>query len=297
MPGLTTRRSTTISMVCFFFLSMGTGSASSLSSPSTRARTKPEAAAAISSFRYSPLRPRTMGARTWMRVSAGSAMTASMICCDGLGRDLPAAVVAVGFADAREEQAEVVVDLGHRADGGAGVLARGLLLDGDGRGEALDGVHVRLVHLVQELAGVGRQALDVAALALGVEGVEGQRRLARARQARDDHQLVPRDLEVDVLEIVLAAAFDDDLVHRKSRTIIILPPARKSKVFCRSSWCPVLPSGHRRIRQKGPIADGPPASEEGVAKRSTQMVYYKQNCTQKYCSAGQRGAALLRPVR
>ena len=41
-------------------------------------------------------------------------------------------------------------------------------------GQALDEVDVRLVHLAQELPGVGREGLDVAALALGVNGVEGQ---------------------------------------------------------------------------------------------------------------------------
>ena len=117
----------------------------------------------------------------------------------GLGRDLPAALPAIGFADAREEQAQVVVHLGHGAHGGAGVLARGLLFDGDGRGEAVDGIHVGLVHLAQELARVGREALDVAALAFGIDGVEGEGRLARARQARDHHELVARDLDVDVL--------------------------------------------------------------------------------------------------
>ena len=117
---------------------------------------------------------------------------------------------AVGGARAGEEEAEVVVDLRHRADGRAGVLGRGLLLDGDGRGQATDVVHVRLLHHVEELAGVGRQRLDVAALALGVDRVEGEARLARPREPRDDHQLVAGDVHVDVLEVVLAGAADLD---------------------------------------------------------------------------------------
>ena len=61
--------------------------------------------------------------------------------------DLPAALGAMGHAHPRPQQAEVVVDLRHRAHGGAGVLAGGLLVNGDGRGQSLDIVHVRLVHL------------------------------------------------------------------------------------------------------------------------------------------------------
>jgi hypothetical protein len=58
----------------------------------------------------------------------------------------------------------------------------------------------------QELPRVGGQRLDVAPLALGVDGVEGQRRLARAGQAGDHDQLVPREVEIDVLEVVRARA-------------------------------------------------------------------------------------------
>ena len=65
---------------------------------------------------------------------------------------------------------------------------------------------VRLLHHLQELARVGRQGLDVAALPLGIDGVEGEAGLARARQAGDDRQALARDLDVDALEVVLARA-------------------------------------------------------------------------------------------
>ena len=54
-------------------------------------------------------------------------------------------------------------------------LAGGLLLDGDGGGEPLDGVDVGLLHEPEELPRVGAQRLDVAALSLGEDGVERQR--------------------------------------------------------------------------------------------------------------------------
>jgi hypothetical protein len=132
---------------------------------------------------------------------------------DGLHRQRQVVVGAVGRAGAGEQQAQVVVDLGHRAHGGARVVAGGLLLDGDCGRQALDQVHVGLVHELQELARVGRQALDVAALPLRVQRVEGQRGLARARQPRQHHQLVARDVEVDVLEVVRARAADADALR------------------------------------------------------------------------------------
>jgi hypothetical protein len=104
-----------------------------------------------------------------------------------------------------EQQAQIVVDLGDRADGGARVARGGLLLDGDGRRQAVDLVDVRLLHHLEELAGIGRKRLDIAALALGVDRIEGERRLAGAAEAGQHDQAVTRQLEVDVLEVVLRA--------------------------------------------------------------------------------------------
>ena len=128
----------------------------------------------------------------------------------GLLLDGPAAVGAVGPAGAREEQAQVVVDLGDGADGGARVAAGALLVDRDRGREALDVVDVRLLHLAEELAGVGGERLDITTLALGVDRVEGERALAGAGEAGDHDQLVARDRDVDVLEVMLAGAANND---------------------------------------------------------------------------------------
>ena len=98
------------------------------------------------------------------------------------------------------------MDFGDRADGGARVAAGGLLLDRDRRRQALDAVHVGLAHQFEELARVGGQAFDVAALALGVDGVESERGFAGAGQAGDDRQAVARDYDIDVFQVVLARA-------------------------------------------------------------------------------------------
>ncbi len=117
-----------------------------------------------------------------------------------------AALHAVARAHAREQQAQVVVDLGGGGDGGARV-ARGILLpDGDGRGDAVDQVHVRLLDALQELPGVGGERLHVAALSLGVDGVEGERGLARPRHPRHHRHGVVGNVEVDVLEVMDAGA-------------------------------------------------------------------------------------------
>src|SRR5579863_1631572 len=102
------------------------------------------------------------------------------------------------------------MDFGHRAHRRARILRRGLLLDGDRRRQTVDLVYVRLLHHFEELARVGREGLDIAALALGVDRVEGERGLARAGEAGEHHQMVARNGEIDVLEVVLARAADHD---------------------------------------------------------------------------------------
>jgi hypothetical protein len=76
-----------------------------------------------------------------------------------------------------------------------------------------DGIVARLFQLADELPGVGRKRFDVAALPLGEDGVEGQARLARAGDAGKDDELFLGELDVDVLEIVLAGALDQDRVE------------------------------------------------------------------------------------
>ncbi len=124
-----------------------------------------------------------------------------------------AALGAEGLPHAGEEEAEVVVDLRDGAHGGAGVVARGLLVNGDGRGKPLNALHLGLVHHAQKLPGVAGEAFHVAPLPLGVDGVKGQGAFPRAGNPGDDDELAPGKLQADVLQVVLPSAPDDDAVH------------------------------------------------------------------------------------
>ena len=54
-------------------------------------------------------------------------------------------VGAVGRASARKQQAQVIVNLGHRADGRARVVTGGFLFDADGRRQAFDQIDIGFV--------------------------------------------------------------------------------------------------------------------------------------------------------
>jgi hypothetical protein len=93
---------------------------------------------------------------------------------DGVVADDAAAVQAGDGSAAGVEEAEVVVDFGGGGDGGAWVARLVLLLDGDGGCEAVHVVDVWLFDAFEELARVGGERLDVAALAFCVDRVEGE---------------------------------------------------------------------------------------------------------------------------
>ena len=80
----------------------------------------------------------------------------------------------IGLADAGVEEFQVFVDLGAGAHGGARVVGVHLLLDGDGRREAADALHVGFVESAHELSRIRTQALHITALSLGIQSVECQ---------------------------------------------------------------------------------------------------------------------------
>src|SRR4030067_234022 len=135
--------------------------------------------------------------------------TTSMSCFFFLSRTISS---SSGFSSpsTMTQEPQVVVDLGDGAGRGPGVLPDRLLLDGDGGGEPFDRVDVGLLHLLEELACVGGKGLDVPALPLRVDRVEGQRRLPRPRYPGDHDAAVPGDLHVGVFQVVLARAAHED---------------------------------------------------------------------------------------
>ena len=117
---------------------------------------------------------------------------------------------AVLHAELHVEQPQEMIDLGERRHGALAAAAAGALLDGDRRRNAEDRVHVGTRGGLDELPRIGVQRLQVAALSLGEQDVEGQGALAAAGHAGDDGESVAAEIDVDVLEVVLARAADLD---------------------------------------------------------------------------------------
>jgi hypothetical protein len=88
-------------------------------------------------------------------------------------------------------------------------MRRPFLVNGYSRAKSFDVINVGFLHLPQELAGIGGKGLYVAALSLGIYGVESQRAFSGARNAGDNHQLVPGDNNIYILKIVLSGTLDE----------------------------------------------------------------------------------------
>jgi len=78
------------------------------------------------------------------------------------------------------------------------------------QGKTLDEIDIRLFRLIEELPRVSGETFDVGPLPFGIERIEDKRRFSRADQAGDDHHLLKRDLQAEVLQIVLACTTNFD---------------------------------------------------------------------------------------
>ena len=91
------------------------------------------------------------------------------------------------------------------------------MLDGDGRAQAFDRIDNRFFQLVEKLPRIDRERFHVTPLALSVERVKRQRRFPRSARPGDHDQSSPRNIDVDVPQVVLSRATDPDYAHPHSQ--------------------------------------------------------------------------------
>ena len=78
----------------------------------------------------------------------------------------------VRHTGSRKENAQVVVDLGHRAHRRARSRSGRCLPDGNAGRKPFDGIHIGLIHHIHEAASVARDTFSVATLTFGIERVK-----------------------------------------------------------------------------------------------------------------------------
>ena len=93
---------------------------------------------------------------------------------DGLTGNLLAAFGAVGNAHPSPKQTQIIVNLRNGTHSRPRVFGGGLLINGNGGRQSVNGVHIRLVHLPQKLPGIAGKALHISSLAFRINGIKGK---------------------------------------------------------------------------------------------------------------------------
>ena len=133
---------------------------------------------------------------------------------DGQGRLQAVAVGTHVVRKAGEHQADAVQQLRPRAEGGTDAGDARPLMQGQGRRDVKDLVHVRLCRLRHPPPRVGGQGVQIAPGALRVQDSEGQRGLAGPRHPGYSYDFIQRNIHVDVLQVVHPRAADLDFLGR-----------------------------------------------------------------------------------
>ena len=134
---------------------------------------------------------------------------------NGLAADLLAALGTMGNTHSGPQKAQIVINLRHCTYSRTGVFGSCLLVNGDSGTQSVNRIHIRLVHLTQELTGIGTEALHITALTLSINGIKGQAGFTGTGKARKYHQFISGDGKIDIFQVVFSGTSDDDLIVHK----------------------------------------------------------------------------------
>ena len=84
------------------------------------------------------------------------------------------------------------------------------MINSDSGRDTIYGIDFRPVHAVEELSGVGAESFNVASLSFCIKRVKDKRRFPGARETGDYREAADRNIEIEVLEVVLRGAANTD---------------------------------------------------------------------------------------
>ncbi len=119
------------------------------------------------------------------------------------------------------------------------------------RWQAVDGVALGHGHLVEPAPCIRRDRLQIAPLGLRVQRAQRQRRLARAGYAAKHHQRIARDLDIDILQIVLARSAHPHIASNWAWPMALAPESERGMVGSLGQIPSASPIRHPRyVRQR-----------------------------------------------
>ena len=130
-------------------------------------------------------------------------------------------------ADTRKKQTQIIINLRHRRHSWAWVAWSRFLINRNCRRKARNHIDIRFIHHAKEHARIARKRLDVATLTFGINRIKSEGRLTRTRKSRNHDQLIARDINIDILEVIRACAANSDIVSIHKR-LLYQKSAKKS---------------------------------------------------------------------
>ena len=127
---------------------------------------------------------------------------------DGQRRRYHVAVGAAVFGQTGEHQPQCVQQLGSGAEGTADAGDPGPLVQRQRRRHVQNLIHLRPGRLCHAPPGIGRERFQITSGAFGVEDPKSERGFAGAGDSGDSDDLIQRDIDVDVFQIVYSGAAD-----------------------------------------------------------------------------------------
>src|SRR5260370_797962 len=109
-----------------------------------------------------------------------------------------------------KQEPKEMVNFGHRRYSRFASTARDSLLNRHTRRQPADQIDIGLFELLDELPRIWRHAVEKAALTFGKQDIERESRFAGTTQTGDHYKLLPRNLNVDILEVVLTSTVNVD---------------------------------------------------------------------------------------
>ena len=117
---------------------------------------------------------------------------------NGLATDLFTALRTMGCTHSGPQQTQIVINLRYCAYSRTGVFRGSLLVNGNGRRQTVNGIHIRFIHLTQKLTGIGTETFHITALTLGINGIKSQGRFSGTGKPCKYHQFISGDGKIDI---------------------------------------------------------------------------------------------------
>ena len=118
--------------------------------------------------------------------------------------------------NSRKQKPQIIIYFGNCSHGRSRIAAGRLLVNRNRWTKPFNRINIRLIHRAQKLTRIGIQALHITTLTFSVNRIKCQAGFPRATKPSNHHQLISRNLNIYIFQIVLTSTFNTNyLCHNR----------------------------------------------------------------------------------